>query len=264
MFELAFMQNALVAILLISIASGIVGALVVVNRLVFLSGGVAHSAYGGIGFAFFVGISPLFGALIAGVLAALLMAWVVHNAKERADSFVGAIWAVGMAIGVIFADLTAGYTVDLMSYLFGSIMAVDQSELLLFLALDVVAVLVVITLYRELVAVSFDADFAQIKGVKVKLLQIVLLLLASVTVVMAIRVVGLMLVIALLTIPTWIAEKHSNSLGEMMIKASVVAFVASFAGLVISYHLNITTGAVIIISLVILFAINELFVRIKS
>lgn len=264
MFEalsFGFVQNALIAVVLLSVAVGIIGSLIVVNRLVFLSGGVAHSAYGGVGLAFFVGFSPLLGATIAGVLSAIAMSWVLTHHKDKSDSFIGVIWAVGMALGVIFADLTEGYSINLMSYLFGSLMAIDRLDLIIFLLLDLIIIAVVAIYYHKFVALSFDPVFAKIKGVKVQALNFVLMLLASLVVVMAIRIVGLMLVVALITIPTWIASKYANSLATMMGLTTIIALVFSVIGFVLSYMLNLTSGAMIIIALAVAFIINEVITR---
>lgn len=250
MFEalsFTFMQQAVLAAVLVSLVAGVIGTLVVVNRMVFLSGGVAHSAYGGIGLAFFLGLPPLLGAGLVGVFSALLMAWVTLTQRHRSDTMIGVIWAVGMAIGVILIDLTPGYGADLMSYLFGSLMAVGWGDLALFALLDVIILIAVALLYRQFSAISFDDQFARIKGLPVRTLYLVMLVLAALTVVMAIRVVGLMLVIALLTIPTWMAERFSQTLAGMMIRASLFALVFTLGGLALSYIFNLTSGAAIIL-----------------
>ncbi|MGE4294604.1 MAG: metal ABC transporter permease [Campylobacterales bacterium] len=266
MFEalgFAFMQQAVLAGVLVSIAAGVIGALVVVNRLVFLSGGVAHSAYGGIGLAFFLGIPPLLGAGLVGVLSALLMAWVTLTQRHRSDTVIGVIWAVGMALGVVLIDLTPGYGADLMSYLFGSIMAAGWGDLVLFALLDVAIVGLVAIFYRPLLALSFDDRFARIKGVKVRTLYLMMLVLAALTVVMAIRVVGLMLVIALLTIPTWMAERHAATLAGMMALAALYAAVFTLAGLALAYGFNLTSGAAIILAAGCGFVLSEGAARLK-
>lgn len=264
MFEalgFGFMQQAVLAGLLVSVAAGVIGTLVVVNRLVFLSGGVAHSAYGGIGLAFFLGIPPLVGAGFVGVVAALLMAWVTLTQRHRSDTVIGVIWAVGMAMGVILIDLTPGYGADLMSYLFGSLMAVGWGDLLAFAALDLLIVALTAYFYRELTAISFDDQFARIKGLPVRALYLMMLVLAALTVVMAIRVVGLMLVIALLTIPTWMAERRSATLAGMMVRAAVYAAFFTGGGLALAYAYNLTSGAAIILVAGVAFVVSEAAAR---
>ena len=259
-----FMQNALMAGVLVSVAIGMIGTLVAVNRLVFLSGGIAHAAYGGVGLAFFVGISPLLGAGIVGVAAAMLMAWVSWENRHRSDTVIGVIWAVGMAMGVALIDLTPGYSADLMSYLFGSILTVSRSDLWLMLALDLVIVAAVLLLYRPLVAISFDEAFARTRGLPVKWLYLLLLVLAALMIVVAIRVVGLMLVMALLTIPTYMAERLSRTLVGMMGWATLFAFSFTTLGLLVSWWLNLSSGAAIILTAASVFGLFVLLNRLRS
>lgn len=241
-----FMQNALIAGVLASIICGIIGALVVVNRVVLLAGGVAHASYGGVGLAFFLGLPMLPVTAGFAVCAALLMALVTMKVKERADTFIGVMWAAGMALGIILLDITPGYNVDLMSYLFGGILATPQSDLILMSGLAAVVLLVVFTCYKGFWVMSFDEDFARSRGVPVTLLYFIMLALIALSVVMVIRVVGLILVIALLTIPPQIAERRTGSLFSMMILSSVLSMFFCVSGLLLSYQLNLSSGATII------------------
>lgn len=242
-----FMQNAIIAGLLVSIASGIIGSLIVVNRMVFLAGGIAHTSYGGIGIAIYFGLPIFLGASIFSVSAALLMAYLTINQRERIDIFIGLIWAVGMAIGIILVDLTPGYNVDLMSYLFGSILAVSSSDIYYMGTLLVSIILIVTLFYRDILAVSYDSEYATLRGINVKIFYTLILVLSALTVVIAIKVVGLILVIALLTIPIYIAEKIANSLYGMMIVSGLLSSLFTILGLILSYSYNLTSGAAIII-----------------
>jgi zinc transport system permease protein len=244
--QFEFMRNALLAGLLASIACGIIGTLVVVNRMVFISGGIAHAAYGGVGLAFFLGISPLLGAAGFSLMISAIMALVTLKNKQRADTIIGVLWAVGMALGIILVDLSSGYNVDLMSYLFGSILAVPKSDLLLMVAVDLVVVVVVVLFYNSFLAMSFDEEFALASGVPVKILYFLLLAMMALVVVMVIRVVGLILVIALFTIPPYIAERYAESLRGMMVFSVVLSSIFTFLGLWLSYLFNLTSGATII------------------
>jgi len=241
-----FMQNALAAGLLASLICGIMGTLVVVNRIVFLSGGIAHAAYGGIGLAFFFGWPYLPGTVGFAVLAALLMATISLKSRHRSDTVIGVIWALGMAFGVVLSDLTAGYNVDLMSYLFGSILTVPYSELCLMLALSGVICVLVSLFYRDILALSYDEEFALIRGVPVKAVYYLMIILLAVTIVMVIQVVGLILIIALLTIPPYIVENYSKSLVYMMVWSTLVGAGFTVAGLILSYRFDLTSGAAII------------------
>jgi zinc transport system permease protein len=245
--QLEFMRNALVAGVLVSLLCGVIGTLVVVNRIVFLAGGIAHAAYGGIGLAFFMGWPYVAGTTGFSLLAAGVMAAVTLKAKHRTDAMVGVIWAVGMAIGVILLDLTPGYHVDLMSYLFGSILAVPVSDLwqMAFISAGVIAI--VTWYYSDFLAMSYDDEFARLRNVPVTFLYCLLLGMIAVTVVMIIRVVGLILVIALLTIPPFIAEKFTGSLRAMMVVSAALSCSFTLTGLWLSYSLNLTSGATIIL-----------------
>ncbi len=242
-----FMQNALMASILLSICAGIIGSLIVVNRMVFLAGGIAHTSYGGIGMAIYFGIPIFLGASVFAVGAAILIAMISLKQKGRIDTFIGLIWAVGMAIGVIFVDLTPGYNVDLMSYLFGSILAIGREDLYFIVALLVVILASISLWYREILAVSYDSEYAALRGVHVKFFYTLILILSALTVVVAIKIVGLILVIALLTIPVYMAEKLSSTLAGMMFISSVLSLLFTTVGLFLSYNYNLTSGATIIL-----------------
>lgn len=245
--QFEFVRNAIMAGLLVSLVCGVIGTLVVVNRIVFLAGGIAHAAYGGIGLALFMGWPYLAGTLGFSLCSAGVMAAVTLKAKHRSDAMVGIIWAVGMAVGVILLDLTPGYNADLMSYLFGSILAVPASDLWQMGLMAILVIVVVVYHYHDFLAMSYDDEFARLRGVPVTFLYCLLLGMIAVTVVMIIRVVGLILVIALLTIPPFIAEKLTGSLRAMMAVSSVLSGLFTLIGLWLSYLLNLTSGATIIL-----------------
>jgi zinc transport system permease protein len=242
-----FIQNAIIAGILVSLIAGIIGSLVVVNRMVFLAGGIAHAAYGGLGIAIFSGIPIFLGTSLFAVVVALFMAFVTIHQREKIDVFVGLIWAVGMAIGIILIDLTPGYNVDLMSYLFGSILAVSRADLYFMAGLFVVIFLCVSYWYRSILAVSYDSEYAALCGINVKFFYTLILVLSALSVVVAIKVVGLILVIALLTIPIYIAQNLSATLHGVMISASLIATLFTLTGLGLSYSFNLTSGATIIL-----------------
>lgn len=245
--QFEFIRHALIAGLLASVLCGIMGTLAVVNRIVFLSGGIAHAAYGGIGLAFFFGWPFLIGTMGFSLVAALIMAAVTLKAKHRGDTIIGVVWAVGMAIGIILLDLTPGYNVDLMSYLFGSILTVPESDLWTMLAVGVTITFLVAFYYKDLLALSYDEEFARIRGVPVTVLYFSLIVMLAITIVLVIQVVGLILVIALLTIPPFIIEKHVKSLARMMIGSSLLGALFTFVGLWLSYTYDLTSGASIIL-----------------
>jgi zinc transport system permease protein len=261
--QLEFIRNALAAGILVSLVCGVIGTLVVVNRIVFLAGGIAHAAYGGIGLAFFMGWPYVVGTLGVSVVSAGIMAAVTLKARHRADAMVGVIWAVGMAIGVILLDLTPGYNADLMSYLFGSILAVPASDLWQMGAIGAGVVITVTFYYNDFLAMSYDDEFARLRRVPVTFLYCLLLVMIALTVVMIIRVVGLILVIALLTIPPFIAEKFTGSLRAMMMVASLLSCFFTVSGLWLSYLFNLTSGATIILVAAVGFFAAALWGRFK-
>ena len=242
-----FMRNALAAGLLASVICGIMGTLVVVNRIVFLSGGIAHAAFGGIGLSLFLGWPYLIGTLGFSLAAAMVMAAVSLKAKHRADTIIGVIWAVGMAFGIILLDLTPGYNVDLMSYLFGSILTVPPADLWVMLMVGALISGFVLYFYKDLLAISYDEEFARIRGVPIRALYFALIGLLAITIVLIIQIVGLILVIALLTIPPFMVEKYAKSLFQMMMGSSLLGAVFTICGLWLSYAFNLTSGASIIL-----------------
>lgn len=244
--QFEFMRNALLGGILVSVTCGVIGTLVVVNRIVFISGGIAHAAYGGIGLAYYLGLPPALGAALFSVAASMVMGVASVKNRQRSDTIIGVMWAVGMALGVILIDLTPGYNVDLMSYLFGSILSIPKSDIWFISILNIVILLVVLLFYKELLAMSYDEEFSFIVGIPVTALYFILLGLIALSVVMIIRVVGLILVIALLTIPPYIAEKYTISLVKMMVLSSLIGIVFTLSGLWLSYTYNLTSGATII------------------
>ena len=258
-----FMRNALTAGLLASVICGIMGTLVVVNRIVFLSGGIAHASYGGIGLAFYFNWPYLPGTIGFSLFAAILMAAISYTVKHRADTIIGVIWALGMACGIILIDMTPGYNVDLMSYLFGSILTVPTSDLYIMAVVGVIITTAVFYYYQDLLAMSYDEEFARIRGIPVKKLYFGLIGMLAVTIVLVIQVVGLILVIALLTIPPFIVEKYANSLVQMMVASSLLGAVFTITGLWLSYRYNLTSGASIILVSGIVFLISLVVDKIR-
>jgi len=241
-----FMRNALIAGLLAGIACGIVGSYVVVKRIVFISGGISHSAYGGIGLGYLLGINPILGAVLFSLAAALGIGVMRTKANQREDTLIGVMWAVGMAMGIIFIGLTPGYAADLFSYLFGSILAVPPGDIIIMLVLDAIIISVVFLLYKEFLALCFDEEFATLVSFPQKL-YLALLCLIALTVVILIRVVGVILVIAMLTIPAAISAQFTSSLKKMMIMSTLLGAVFTTSGLWLSYTFDMASGATIIL-----------------
>jgi len=242
-----FLIYAMLAGILASIGCGLAGTFVVVNRIGYLAGAIAHSALGGMGAAYYYGFDPVSGALVAAVLSALIVGMVRLRSGGRDDTSIGAIWAIGMAIGIIFISKTDGYNTNLMSFLFGNVLMVSSEQLQLMLFLDVLCLGVYLIFYKQLVAVSFDMEFANIRGVNVKFAYLLLLCLVSITVVLLIQVVGLILVIALLTLPAAIARYFVNTIGSIIVIAILLGSGFSFTGLYVAYTADWPAGATTVV-----------------
>lgn len=248
-----FMRNALLAGLLAAIACGIIGTYVIVKRMVFISGGIAHASFGGIGLGYLLGINPVLGALFFAIASALGMGLVTRRTKLPEDTAIGILWAMGMALGVIFIGLAPGYAPDLFSYLFGNILTVPPSDLVIMLILDVIIISVVFLLYKEFLALSFDEEFSTVVGMPTERLYLILLGLIALTVVVLIRVVGIILVIALLTIPAAMARQYTHSMKKVMCLSILFGAVFAVSGLWLSYVVDLASGATIILVAGILF-----------
>ena len=260
-----FMRNALLAGLLAAVACGIVGVYVVVKKIVFISGGIAHASFGGIGLGYFLGINPIIGALFFALASGLAIGGVTRKTRLPEDTAIGILWAMGMALGVIFIALTPGYAPDLMSYLFGNILTVPFSDILLMLVLDVVIIGIVVALYKEYLILSFDEEYGTAIGMPVEKLYLLMLAMISLTVVVLIRVVGMILVIALLTFPAAMARQFTYNMKMMMLLSVLFGFLFTFAGLWLSYVLRLPSGATIILlggtTLTTSFGVSRLLLR---
>ncbi len=248
-----FLRLALGVGLCSSIAFGIIGTYVVTRRISYLAGAVSHSVLGGIGGALWLNqvlrirwIDPLYGALLAALLAAFIVGRFGHNSGQREETMIGATWAIGMALGVIFMDMTPGYF-DITSYLFGDILLVSGRDLKLIVALDIFIIIFVSSCYHQLLAVCFDEEFARLRGLNVGLFYQLLLALTAVTIVLLIRVVGIVMVIAMLTLPAAAASLYTRRLFSMMLLAVFLSALAIVAGLALSYSAELSSGPVIIL-----------------
>lgn len=258
LFKYGFFQHAVLAALFMSISCGIIGTYIVSRRMVFISGGITHASFGGVGIGYYLGFSPLAGAAIVAVVAALTTENLTRRKVLRNDSIIAILWSLGMAIGIIFVYLTPGYAPNLMSYLFGSIITVTGTELWLMLALAILVLSVFALYYRPILYVAFDEQFARIRGIPVMLVNYLLIILVALTIVLSIRTAGIILVLSVLTIPQNITNLFSNRFSHIMIGSVVLGFIASMLGLIISYYLEIPSGASIIFTLVVLYLVARL------
>lgn len=242
-----FMQNAVIIGLLASVACGVMGTYVVVRRIVFISGGISHTVLGGMGIAYYYGYDPMHGAVVSALVAAVVIGLVSLRYHQYEDTIIGAVWAIGMAVGILFIYKTPGYNVDLMSYLFGNILMVEKESVRLVACLDAFIILLVVLFYKRFLAVCFDEEYSELQGIGIVSTYLLLLCLIALTVVILIQVVGIILVIALLTLPAATARYYARSVVQMMILASVLGAVLTTSGLIVSYQPDLPAGATIIV-----------------
>ena len=242
-----FLQNAIMAAVLASIACGVIGVYIMEKKLVMMSGGIAHTAFGGIGLGYFLKVEPIFTALGVSVIAALAVAALKRKAKTDSDLLIGMFWSLGMALGVVFIAMTPGYPPDIASVLFGNILAVSRSDLRLILGLDILVLATVTAFYQMFKAYIFDEEFASVAGVPVRALEYLMYILVAVTVVVMIRVVGIILVIALLTAPPAIAKQFTYDMKKIMALSVLLGIGFCFAGLWVSYTVRLASGASIVL-----------------
>jgi zinc transport system permease protein len=247
LFKYQFLQNALLSGFLASVVCGIIGVIIVEKKLVMMSGGIAHTAYGGVGLGYLMGFEPIIGAFIFSICAALGIGYINRKGGARSDVVIGLFWSLGMALGILFVALMPGYPPDLSSYLFGSILSVTKTDLYLMSILAVIVILVIVILYHDWKAYLFDSEFATVIGIKTTILEYLLLVLVAMTVVVLIRVVGIILAIALLTAPAATAGLLTSNFKNRIICSIVLGNIFCIAGLWLSYKLNIASGATIVI-----------------
>ncbi len=252
--ELPFLQNAVLAGILCSIAGGVIGTYVVLRRITYIAAAISHCILGGLGAARYFSVvydlpwlRPIHGAIVTALFSALLIGYVSLRAKEREDTIISALWAVGMAVGVLFIFKTPGYNEDLMSYLFGNILMVSRDDLILIAILDLVVVALTVIFYHQTVAVCFDEEFARTRGVCVEFYYMLLLCLTALTVVLTVSVVGIIMVIALLSLPVAIASRFFDRVWKIMLGATALGVIFTISGLVLSYTPNLPSGAVTIV-----------------
>ncbi|MCP4213187.1 MAG: metal ABC transporter permease [bacterium] len=255
LFTYRFFVNALLAALFSSITCGFIGTYIVSRRIVFISGGISHASFGGVGIGYYLGLNPLLGAAVFSVLSAIGIEAFSRRSELREDSLIGMMWSFGMAVGIIFIFITPGYAANLMSYLFGSILTVSSDEILIMAALTAVIVLFFLLLFKEILFVAFDEEYARTQGIPTAVIDYVLISLVALTIVINIRVVGIIMVISLLTVPQATANLLTKSFKHIIFYSIAFAFLASVSGLFISYFLNIPSGAAIIFVSILIFLI---------
>ena len=250
LIQYGYLSNALTACVLSGITCGVIGTYVVCRRMVFLAGGITHASFGGLGIAFYLGANPIIGALVFAVLSALGIEWAGSRGRIREDSAIGIIWSVGMAVGALFMSLRPGYTSgDLSAYLFGSIVTVTDSDVAALAALTAVIIAGALLWLRPVMYTAFDRDFARSRGIPTRVISYLMAALVAVTIVLSIRIMGIVLLISLVTMPVVIVNSLSRSYRTIALAAPLVAVAGNVAGLVVSYNFEVPPGAAIIFTL---------------
>lgn len=268
-FNYTFFQNALLGVFFVSIASALIGTYIVTRRLVFITGGITHACFGGLGLGYFLGINPILSAGVFAIASSLGVDWMASRQNIREDSAIAVIWAFGMAIGTLFIFLTPGYVPDLNSFLFGNILNISREDIAAFAVFVVVLLAFFVIFYRQIVACAFDQDFARTMQLPVAAVNCVMSVFVAICVVLTIRLIGIMLLMSLLTMPQMIAELYAHRLKPMMVLSVVASLVSSFAGLFGSYVLgvyamSVPASATIVISLILVYAISRCVVSFSA
>lgn len=241
-----FMQRAIIACILSGISCGIVGSYIVARRMVFLSGGITHASFGGLGIALYLGVNPTLGAMLFAVLSALGIEFSSRRVKLREDSAIGIMWSLGMALGALFMSLRPGYASDLTSYLFGNILLVDKSDIVMLAALSAVLVIGAIAMLRRIMYITFDQDYAQSQGMATQRIAYIMAIIVSLAIVLSIKVMGIILLISLMTIPTVVANIITKDYRKIALLSAIIGIAGNLAGFVVSYNFNLPTGSCII------------------
>ncbi len=253
-----FMQRALAASILIGTVSAIIGVYVVLRGLAFIGAGIAHASFGGVTLGFLLGINPILAAVVFCLVTAWGIAWTSRRAEVREDTAIGIFFAATMALGILFIGLMRNYNVDLFGYLFGSVLAVTQEDLWLSLTLGAGVLLIVGLFFKELLFITFDSEMAQISGLPAGALYVLLLSLMALTIVLSIKVVGIILVSALIVIPAAAAYQLTEDFRRMMLLAVVIGNLSAIVGLFLSYGLDTASGATMVLTATTLFMLSAL------
>ena len=259
-----FFQNALFSTIFIGISCGLIGTYIVAKRIVFISGGITHASFGGLGLAYYLGISPMLGATVFSLLSILGIWSLSENKKFREDSLIGIFWSAGMAIGILFIYLTPGYAPNLMSYLFGNILTVTSGQILLSALLCVLIILFFLKFFRPLFYIAFDKEYSLTHHVHINAIDISITILIALCIVLCLKLAGIILVISYLTLPQAIAGIYYKNFKQQLIASALISTLGSVTGLFISAQTNLPSGATIVIGFLILFIISWLVQKIRK
>ncbi len=253
LFHYAFFRNAIFGSFFAAIACGIIGTYIVTRRLVFISGGITHASFGGLGIGFYFGINPIFSAMVFSVLSAFGIQWLSRKQGVREDSAIAVFWSLGMAIGIMLTFLAPGYAPNLSEYLFGNILTITKTDIISLAILSTIIIVYFAFNFHAIISVSFDEQFAQTRRIRVQMTEYVLMFFVAITIVLSIRLVGIVLLMSLITVPQMTANLFTVSYSRMIYLSSAISFVACIIGLLLSYYLNVPSGAFIIFVLIVLF-----------
>lgn len=257
LLDYAFFRNALLGSLFASIACGIIGTYIVSRRLVFISGGITHASFGGLGVGFYFGINPIFSAMVFSVLSAFGIQWLSKKQGVREDSAIAVFWSLGMAIGIMLTFLTPGYTPNLSEYLFGNILTVTNADILSLVILSAAILIFFATNYHAIVSVSFDSQFAKTRRIHTQIIEYAMMMFTAVTIVLSIRLVGIVLLMSLITIPQMTANLFTVNYAKLILLSVLISFIGCVSGLLLSYYLNVPSGAFIIFVLIMIFFLSK-------
>lgn len=259
-----FFQNALIGVVVISVAAALIGTYIVTRRMVFISGGITHACFGGLGLGYFLGLNPIAMAALFAIGSSMGVEWLSERRGVRKDSAIAVVWALGMAVGIMFIFLTEGYVPELNSFLFGNVLTITRSDLWLFGGFTILLLIFFALFHRVIIAVSFDMDFARTRRLPVKFINYAMTVFVAVAIVLTIRMIGIMLLMSLMSLPQMIAENITHRYTSMIKISVVAAVVSSVGGLFISYFLGVPASASIVLFLVVFYALTSLPFRSSS
>lgn len=264
LLQYEFFQNALLGSLLASVLCGIMGTYIVTRRLVFISGGITHASFGGIGIGVFMGVNPVLSAMLFAILSACGVQWMSSRGQMREDSAIAIFWTLGMSVGIICCFLTPGFMPDLPSFLFGSILTIGKADIWLLAGLTMAVIALFTLLFRQIVSVAFDPVFARSQHLPVTAIEYLMMVLIAMTIVSTLRMVGIVLAISLLTIPQTTANLLTNDYRRMILGSIAIGWIDCVAGLMLSYWLNVPSGASIIFASIVIYALVRTIKHLKT
>lgn len=256
-FQYTFFINAVIAIALISVVAGIVGTYIVSRRMLFITGGITHTSFGGLGLGMYLGISPTLTALMFALASAFGIETLSRNGRVREDSAIAVFWTLGMALGIIFIYLTPGYNAGLSGFLFGDILTVSKSDLWIYAIYVFVLVIISLLFKKEILYTAFDRDFAMMRGVKVRLIEYLAIIIISVAIILTVKLIGIMLLLSFLSLPQMTVEIYKREYKKIMMLSILISVVGGMAGLILSTFINIPTGAAIVFILALIYIMTR-------